>query len=161
MARMKFPAWVTLGRRVTVHRYVTLGSTPFAYKPLEAGKTREHRPVTAGVRIGDDVEIMDHANIDRGLDRDTTIGDGTVIDRGVHVAHDSIIGRNCILVAGTVVGGFCELGDDVYLGINVSVKPRVKIGAGAKIGMGAVVLHDVPAGEVWVGNPARFLKRKV
>lgn len=33
------------------------------------------------------------------------------------------------------------------------------IGENAMIGIGSVVTHDIPAGEVWVGNPARFLKR--
>jgi len=131
-----------------------IGSPPFSY--------RDGVPVprNGGVFIGADVEIMPFANIVRGTERDTTIGDGCKIDAFVHVAHDVILGKRCILAAGTIVGGWCELGDDVYCGINVSIKPRVKIGAGAKIGMGAVVTKDVPAGEVWYGNPARSHGRR-
>ena len=33
------------------------------------------------------------------------------------------------------------------------------IGEGASVGAGSVVTKDVPAGEVWAGNPARFLKK--
>ena len=55
--------------------------------------------------------------------------------------------------------------------IPTSVKKCASIGAGstilcgetigenAMIGIGSVVTKDVPAGEVWVGNPARFLKK--
>ena len=150
---------VRMGQRCQIHPFVTLGTVPFSYEPDVL--PRQRKPVTAGVVIGDDVEIMSLSNVDRGTERDTVIGDGTKIDRLVHVAHDSIIGKNCILVAGTIVGGFVEMGDGVYCGMNVSIKPRVKIGAGAKLGAGTVVLKDVPAGEVHVGNPARFLRFNV
>lgn len=146
-----------IGERFRCDSFVTIGTEPFSFLP---GIPRVRRPVTAGVVIGDDVEIMSHTNIDRGTERDTTIGSGTKIDRLVHVAHDALVGENCILVAGTIVGGFAELGDGVYCGMNVSIKPRVKVGAGAQLGAGAVVLKDVGANEVWVGNPARLLRTK-
>lgn len=139
-----------------LHNYVTLGSEPFTFVPDVV--PRQHKPATKGVWIGSRVEIFDHANVDRGTERDTFIGDNTVIDRHVHVAHDTFVGQNCIIVAGTVIGGFVTLEDDVYLGINVSVKPRVRIGRGCKVGMGAVVIRDLPPGCVVVGSPARILK---
>ena len=42
-----------------------------------------------------------------------------------------------------------------YVGMNASVFPGATIGERAIIGMGAVVLGDVPPGETWVGVPAR------
>lgn len=142
----------SLGPRTEISSGAAIGSPPFSY--------RDGVPVprNGGVTIGADVEIMPFASIVRGTERDTTIGDGCKIDAFVHVAHDVILGKRCILAAGTIVGGWCEIGDDAYLGINCAIKPRVRIGAGAKIGMGAVVTKDVPAGAVYVGNPARFLK---
>jgi acetyltransferase-like isoleucine patch superfamily enzyme len=38
------------------------------------------------------------------------------------------------------------------------IRENVRIGAGAVIGMGAVVLADVPDGQTWVGSPARKLR---
>lgn len=146
-----------IGARFRCDPFVTIGTEPFSFLP---GVPRVRRPVTGGVVIGSDVEIMSHTNIDRGTERDTAIGDGTKIDRLVHVAHDAVIGKNCLIVAGTVIGGFAELGDGVYVGMNSSILPRVKIGAGARIGAGAVVLHDVPANEVWAGVPAKYLSTK-
>lgn len=148
------PCPVSVDPAAIIDHRAAIGSPPFSY--------RDGVPVprNGGVTIGADVEIMPFAGIVRGTERDTTIGDGCKIDAFVHVAHDVILGKRCILAAGTIVGGWCELGDDVYCGINASIKPRVRIGAGAKIGMGAVVTKDVPAGQVWVGNPARFMRNR-
>ena len=46
------------------------------------------------------------------------------------------------------------------IGANSTICPNITIGKGALIGAGSVVTKDVPAGEVWVGNPAKFLRRK-
>lgn len=47
--------------------------------------------------------------------------------------------------------------NDVWIGMGVYIKAGVTIHNGAVIGMGSVVTHDVPAYEVWAGNPARKL----
>ena len=45
------------------------------------------------------------------------------------------------------------------VGAGSSILCGVTIGENAMIGIGSVVTKDVPAGEVWVGNPAKFLKK--
>lgn len=112
-------------------------------------------PHIGSVRIGHRVEIGSNTCIDRGAIGDTIIGDDTKIDNLVHIAHNVRIGQRCIIVAGAVIGGSAIIEDDVFIGINASIKNKVRIGNGATIGMGAVVTKDVPAGETWVGNPAR------
>ena len=47
---------------------------------------------------------------------------------------------------------------DCYLGQACTVKQFVRVGKGSLIGMGAVVLRDVPPNAVMAGNPARRLK---
>ena len=51
------------------------------------------------------------------------------------------------------------VGPAAYLGMNVAVREQTSIGPGATVGMGAVVVDDLPAGEIWAGVPARPLPR--
>ena len=53
------------------------------------------------------------------------------------------------------------IGDDVFLGANVLVLKGARIGDRAIIGAGSVVTGEVPADEIWAGNPARFVRRNV
>lgn len=45
------------------------------------------------------------------------------------------------------------------IGANATILCGVTIGEGALIGAGSVVTKDVPANEVWVGNPAKFIRK--
>ena len=44
------------------------------------------------------------------------------------------------------------------IGANATILCGITIGENAMIGAGSVVTKDVPAGEIWIGNPAKFLK---
>jgi len=47
----------------------------------------------------------------------------------------------------------------VFIGAHSTILKGVTIGEGAVIGAGSVVSRDIPANEVWAGNPARFIKK--
>ena len=51
------------------------------------------------------------------------------------------------------------INDNVWIGANATIAAGVTIGKHFVIGTGSVVTKDVPAGELWVGNPARCIKR--
>lgn len=98
--------------------------------------------------------------VDAGIGDNTRVGERTWLMKHVHVGHDAKIGDDCELAPGTIIGGHCILGDRVRCGIGVLVRPFITVGADARLGAGAVVVKDVPAGEVWAGNPARRLVSK-
>ncbi|WP_374407146.1 acetyltransferase [Pelagerythrobacter sp.] len=75
------------------------------------------------------------------------------------VEHDCVIGDFVTFAPSVRCNGAVTIGDGAYVGANAVIRQGLSIGAGATVGMGAVVTRDVPAGETWVGNPARRLDR--
>jgi len=62
-------------------------------------------------------------------------------------------------IKGPEAGGAITIGEDCWLGGNVTVLPNVTIGRGVTVGAGSVVTKDVPAFHVVAGNPARIIKK--
>ena len=77
------------------------------------------------------------------------VNGGTVIGNNVNLSHFVSIGTNHNAPA--------IIGDNVYIGPNVSLVENIKVGCDATIGAGAVVTKDVPAGATVAGVPARVL----
>lgn len=141
---------------VKIGKNTVIGADGFGYVRQDDG-TLLKMPHAGNVIIEENVEIGSNTCIDRAVVGSTIIGAGTKIDNLVHIAHGVKIGKNCLIVAGAVIGGSTEIGDNCFIGINASIKNKVKIGNNVTVGMGAVVLKDVPDGVTVVGNPARIL----
>lgn len=99
--------------------------------------------------------------VDAGIHQATFIGDEVMLMKHSHVGHDSVVSHRCNIAPGAIIGGHCSLGEGVKVGLGASIRPRVRVGDFAVIGAGAVVVKDVPAGEIWAGNPARKLPQNV
>ena len=116
------------------------------------------------VEIGDNAVIMMGAQINIGA----VIGSGTMIDMGAVLGGRATVGKNCHIGAGTVLAGVVEppsatpviIEDDVVIGANAVVLEGVKVGKGAVVAAGAVVVSDVPEGVVVAGVPAKIIKQK-
>lgn len=117
-------------------------------------------PHGGGVRIGEHVTIQSNVVVDRALFGDfTEIGDDTVVDNLVHLAHGVSIGKRGRIVAGAVVCGATIVGDDVWIGPNATVSSALRVGDGARVSLGAVVVSNVPPGGHVSGNFAFDHKR--
>jgi acetyltransferase-like isoleucine patch superfamily enzyme len=121
--------------------------------------------IREGCVIGDDVSIWSNSVIDYGcrlgnrvkihcncyIAQYTEIDDDAFLAPGVTIANDLYPGdlRSAEVMAGPRIGAAAQIG------VNVTVLPYVRIGAGCLIGAGSVVTRDIPAGVVAFGNPAK------
>lgn len=145
---------VTIGRNCRIGPGCAIGQDGFGYAQQDDGSW-QRKPQTHGVVIEDDVHIGANTCIDRGSWRDTHIGRGTRIDNLCHVAHNVIIGRDCVVVAQAMLAGSVQLGDGAYVAPCASVRQHIVIGRNAFIGMGAVVVKNVAEDECVKGVPAK------
>jgi len=112
-------------------------------------------PQIGTVVICDDVEIGANVTVDRGALGPTVIGKGTKVDNLVQIAHNVIIGENCLVVAQAGIAGSTRLGDYVVLGGQVGIAGHLKIGNRVSVGAQAGVMHHIPDGEKWLWTPAQ------
>jgi serine O-acetyltransferase len=74
---------------------------------------------------------------------------------------EAVVGNNCQLLQGVTLAGneagAPTIGNEVFVGPNVTVVGDIEVGDGAQLVAGAVVTRSVPAGEIWGGVPARSL----
>ena len=143
----------------TIGANCTLGLSGFGYDKREDG-TFERFPHIGRVIIGSNVEIGSNTCIDRGALGDTVIGSGAKIDNLVHIAHNVELGENVLVIANSMVAGSCVIGEAAWLAPSCSVMNQVVVGAGATLGMGAVIRKNVAAGDVVVGNPGRVIQSR-
>lgn len=149
---------VELGKNVKIGPGCTIGFDGFGYEKNEEGEY-EKFPHYGRVIIGDAVEIAANVNIDRGTLGDTVIGSGTKIDSLAHIAHNVQIGKNCIIVCLTCLAGGVKIRDGAWVSPLVGVREGLEVGENAVVGMGAIVIRDVPSNDVVAGVPAKSIKK--
>lgn len=150
---------VIMGKDCKIKPGAVLGGEGFGFERDSDGN-KFRFPQLGHLIMGDDVEVGANTCIDRGALSDTVIGNHTKINNLCHIAHNNKIGSN-VTIAGCVnVSGSNIIEDEVWIAPNASVRGFVHIGNGAIVGMGAVVVKDIPAGETWVGNPAQKHEKK-
>jgi UDP-3-O-[3-hydroxymyristoyl] glucosamine N-acyltransferase len=141
-----------IGNRVSIHAGTVIGSDGYGYVFDEG----HHRKVlqVGNVIIGDDVEIGANTAIDRGALGSTIIGQGTKIDNLVHVAHNVVMGRHCLIMGQAGFAGSTHLGDYCVIASQAGIAGHLKLGAQAMVGAKSGVMRDVPDGGKVLGYPA-------
>ena len=120
-------------------------------------------------RIGEHCNVCSHCFIENDVEigNNVTIKCGVQLWDGVRVEDDVFIGPNVSFTNDryprskhypeTFEKTFVRKGASI--GAGSVIRCGIEIGEKAMIGAGSVVTKDVPAGELWVGNPARFVRK--
>ena len=88
-----------------------------------------------------------------------SIGDYCIFNSGSIVEHECTIGDAVHIAPGAVLAGKVNIGQCTFIGANSVVKQGVNIGKNVTVGAGSTVVRDIPDNQVWVGNPAKLLKK--
>ena len=148
---------VSIGRRCVIKANSTVGSEGFSF--IFDKNKLEHFPQIGGITIGDDVWIGANSTIERAALDDTVIEEGVKVDDLVQIGHNTRIGKFSQITAGAVICGRVVLGERCWVAPKACIDNAVVVGKNALIGMGAVVLKDVPEGMVVAGVPAKVLRK--
>ena len=93
------------------------------------------------------------------LTTNITIGNHVILNRGNQIGHDSKIGDFFSAMPGAIVSGNVRISDCVYMGNNSSIKEKILVNSNVIIGSNAAVVKNIIASGVYVGVPAKFLKK--
>lgn len=142
-----------IGNDCILHPNCTIGADGFGFRP-DPKRGLVKIPQIGNVIIEDFVEIGANSCVDRGKFSSTVVGYGCKIDNLVQIAHNSKLGKFCIMAGSSGLAGSVTLGNGVIIGGSVSVKDHTTIGDGAIVGAGSGVAGDVEAGKTVLGYPA-------
>jgi UDP-3-O-[3-hydroxymyristoyl] glucosamine N-acyltransferase len=142
-----------IGNRVRIHSGSVIGSDGFGY--VQDNGVHRKVPQIGNVIIQDDVEIGANVTVDRGALGPTVIGRGTKIDNLVQIAHNVVLGENCLVIAQVGIAGSTKLGDYVILAGQVGLAGHLKIGSHVSVAAQSGVMNNIPDGEKWLGSPAQ------
>jgi UDP-3-O-[3-hydroxymyristoyl] glucosamine N-acyltransferase len=145
-----------IGADCTIHPGTVIGSDGFGFERTEDGMP-ERFPHLGTVVIEDNVEIGANACIDRAALGATLIRCGARIDNLVYIGHGVEVGRGALVMTLSSVGGRTRLGERSWIAPSSTLRDGLSVGHDATVGLGALVISDVPVGTTVAGSPAREL----
>jgi len=142
-----------IGDRVTVRANAVLGAEGLDYGKNTKGELKRI-PHMSNLIIEDDVDIGSNTTVQKGMLRPTIVGKGTKIGPNCNIGHEVRIGKHCIITGMTMIAGATEIGDYTFIAPHSTIKNSIRIGNNVFVGIGSLVIHDVPDGTTVVGRPA-------
>jgi len=137
-----------IGEENRIFQFASVGADP---------QDKKYRGEASRLEIGDRNVIRECVTVHRGTVQDhgvTRIGNDNLLMAYVHVAHDCVVGSNCVLANNATLAGHVHIDDWAIMGGLSAVHQFGKVGAHAFIANNAAVTRDVPPYVMAVGQPA-------
>lgn len=135
----------------------TIGSTGFGFDLKNMGSVHIS-PQIGIVFIDKNVLIGSNCSIDRGKIDHTIIGENSMLDNLIHIAHNVVLGKNTCIAAQTGISGSVTIGDDVIIGGQVGFAGHIKIGKNVIVAAKSGVTKNIKDNSVIAGFPAIDIK---
>jgi len=147
-----------IGNNVTIHSGTILGADAFYYK----NRPEKFDKLLSGgnVVIEDHVDLGALCTIDKGVTASTTIKEGTKIDNQVHIGHDTVIGKRCLIASQVGISGCVIIEDFVTIWGQAGITSGITIGEKAVISAKSGVSKSLAGHKSYFGIPADDFRKK-
>ena len=147
-----------IGNNVTIHSGTILGADAFYYK----NRPDKFDKLLSGgnVIIEDHVDIGALCTIDKGVTASTKIKEGTKIDNQVHIGHDTVIGKRCLIASQVGISGCVIIEDFVTIWGQAGITSGITIGEKAIISAQSGVSKSLEGHKSYFGTPADDFRKK-
>jgi sugar O-acyltransferase (sialic acid O-acetyltransferase NeuD family) len=146
---------------------VVLGIADTKIKEKLYNKLKENELISFPAVIHPTAIIADSSIISEGavifnscfISVNTYIGKMSLISAGSQLAHDSKLGDFCSVMPSVNISGNVNVNERVYIGVQSAIRQGISVGSDSVIGMGSVVVKDVPSNCTVAGNPAKSINK--
>jgi len=147
-----------IGNNVIIHAGTVIGSDAFYYK----NRPEKFDKLLSGgnVVIEDNVDIGALCSIDKGVSDSTRIGEGTKLDNQVHIGHDTVLGKRCLVASQVGISGCVVIEDFVTIWGQVGITSGIVIGEKAIISAQSGVSKSLVGHKSYFGTPADDFRKK-
>jgi UDP-N-acetylglucosamine acyltransferase len=137
-----------IGKRCQVFTGAVIGSKPQDLK---------YKNAVSFLEIDDDNIIREYCtfNLGTGDGGKTVVGSGNLFMAYSHIAHDCVVGSNCIIANNGTLAGYVTIEDKAVVGGLVAIHQFVKIGTLSIIGGCSKVVQDIPPYSTCDGHPTK------
>jgi sugar O-acyltransferase (sialic acid O-acetyltransferase NeuD family) len=111
--------------------------------------------VAPQVKLGAGCVVMPNASVSPGC----SFGKCCLVMANASVGHNTTVGDYCHFAAQSCTSSFVHVNNGVHVGLNATIRENITLGTNSALGMGAVLINDISENEIWVGNPAKFLRK--
>ncbi|MEP0263899.1 acetyltransferase [Dokdonia sp.] len=108
-------------------------------------------------KLEDGVVIYPKCNVDQNV----IIRSGVLLNNSVTISHDSVINEATFVAPGVVINGDTKIGSGTFIGSGSLIANSIKIGENVIVGIGTTVTKNIPDNNSVIGNPMKFLKKKI